>query len=52
MDSDEKDILYVKSRDADAESTDLFMQAKAYHLGIGVDVDKEKAAELYRQAAL
>lgn len=52
MDSDEKDILYVKSTDADAESTDLFMQAKAYDLGIDVDVDKAKAAELYRQAAL
>lgn len=50
MERNDHNLLFVKSKEADAESTDLFMRAKAYDMGIGVDVDKAKAAELYRQA--
>ena len=34
----------------DPNSTDLFVQAKAYDIGSGVEVDKSRAATLYREA--
>ena len=41
---------WVADNPADANSNDLFEQAKAYDLGIGVEEDKHKAAYLYREA--
>ena len=41
---------WIKDTRADANSQDLFEQAKAYDLGIGVKADKRKAASLYREA--
>lgn len=35
---------------ADPNSDDLFLQAKAYDQGIGVETDKQKAAMLYQKA--
>ena len=42
--------FWIADRHADANSDDLFEQAKAYDLGIGVKQDKQKAASLYREA--
>lgn len=44
------DQFCVAGNPADANSSDLFEQAKAYDLGIGVKQDKQKAASLYREA--
>ena len=41
---------YLRTDDADPNSPDLFLRAKAYDIGIGVAQDKHKAALLYRQA--
>ena len=41
---------WIADNPADAHSSDLFEQAKAYDLGIGVEEDKHKAASLYREA--
>ena len=41
---------WIGDNPADANSSDLFEQAKAYDLGIGVKEDKHKAASLYREA--
>ena len=41
---------WIGDTPADANSNDLFEQAKAYDLGIGVEVDKQKAKSLYREA--
>lgn len=41
---------WIEDNFADANSSDLFEQAKAYDLGIGVKEDKHKAASLYREA--
>ena len=41
---------WIEDNHADANSCDLFEQAKAYDLGIGVKEDKHKAASLYREA--
>lgn len=46
-----RDGVYILNEfKADATSDDLFERAKAYDLGIGVEVDKAKAARLYQQA--
>ena len=42
--------FWIGDNPADANSSDLFEQAKAYDLGIGVKEDKHKAASLYREA--
>lgn len=42
--------FWIADKHADANSNDLFEQAKAYNLGIGVKQDKQKAASLYREA--
>ena len=42
--------FWIGEAPADTNSSDLFEQAKAYHLGIGVEEDKHKAASLYREA--
>ena len=44
------DQFWVSDNPANANSNDLFEQAKAYDLGIGVKQDKQKAASLYREA--
>ena len=44
------DQFSVAGNPADANSNDLFEQAKAYHLGVGVNQDMLKAASLYREA--
>ena len=44
------DQFCVEGNPADANSNDLFEQAKAYHLGVGVKQDMLKAASLYREA--
>ena len=41
---------WIEDNSADVNSSDLFEQAKAYDLGIGVEEDKHKAASLYREA--
>ena len=41
---------WIENISADVNSSDLFEQAKAYDLGIGVKEDKHKAASLYREA--
>jgi hypothetical protein len=41
---------WIEDNFADVNSSDLFEQAKAYDLGIGVKEDKHKAASLYREA--
>ena len=41
---------WIEDNYADANSCDLFEQAKAYDLGIGVKEDKHKAASIYREA--
>ena len=46
----EQSHYWVSNTPADANSQDLFKQAKAYDLGIGVKADKRKAASLYREA--
>ena len=44
------DQFWVADNPADANSNDLFEQAKAYDLGIGVKQDKQRASCLYREA--
>lgn len=42
--------FFSNAYQADANSDDLFLQAKAYDQGIGVKPDKRKAAMLYQEA--
>ena len=43
-------FFFSNKYQADSNSDDLFLQAKAYDQGIGVETDKQKAAMLYQKA--